>query len=454
MNSKILNTAVLFGFLFLISACTPTSSSFQTLPSPDAILDTPAQTADSDQPDTAPPVAPPGVPPTPPIEPAIKFWLEPTASTLIGVDQIINVFSAFKENETDPFPAYLSSTSIVWSSSAASVATVGADGVVTGLKEGITVISARYGSYSSSLAIQVSGTMIKRSVPVSGQGTRKYSIYIPSFTGDPNENHPALLSLHGGGGTAMGQAASSQLNALANEQKFYVIYPEGSGVVQTFDAGACCGSAQSQNINDVLFIKTVISDVSLHYKINSSKVFGSGFSNGAIMSHRLACELSDTISGIAAVSGGSGEFDFNLNRYYTCNPSRPIPVLHFHASNDRNYAFAGGNGGGVSGTAFYPIDSTIQDWIGRNNVQNTPVVNVLTPTTKCYTYSKPANVSKASAPVTLCKIEPIDIYDPVADIIFGGGHSWPGGVRGNSASSDAPVTDFKANSYLWNFLNP
>ncbi len=442
MNSQTTNTAILFGLLLIVSACTPSSSSFQTLGSPDAILDTPAQTTDSSLPDS-----------TPPVEPAIKFWLEPTSSTLIGVDQVINVFSVFKENETDPFPAYVSSTSIVWSSSATGIAKIGTDGMVTGLKEGTTTISATYGSYSNSLNLQVSGKMIKRSVFVSGQGTRKYSIYTPTFTGDPNEDHPALLSLHGGGGTAMGQAASSLLNALANEKKFYVIYPEGSGVVQTFNAGACCGSAQSQNIDDVLFIKTVVGDAGLHYKINSSKIFASGFSNGAIMSHRLACELSDTISGIAAVSGGSGEFDFNLNRYYTCNPSRPIPILLFHASNDRNYAFAGGNGGGVSGTAFYPIDSTIQDWIGRNNVQNKAIVNVLTPTTKCYTYSKQSNISKASAPVTLCKTEPIDIYDPVTDIIFGGGHSWPGGVRGNSTSSDAPVNDFKANSYLWSFLN-
>jgi hypothetical protein len=55
--------------------------------------------------------------------------------------------------------------------------------------------------------------------------------------------------------------------------------------------------------------------------------------------------------------------------------------------------------------------------------------------------------------VTLCKLDPPDVYDPVNQIVFGGGHSWPGGVRSPDAKSDVPVTDFNANAYIWSFLN-
>jgi poly(3-hydroxybutyrate) depolymerase len=42
----------------------------------------------------------------------------------------------------------------------------------------------------------------------------------------------------------------------------------------------------------------------------------------------------------------------------------------------------------------------------------------------------------------------------VNEIVFGGGHAWPGGTRSPSAKSDVPPTDFSADSYLWRFFNP
>ncbi|MBI5786428.1 MAG: hypothetical protein HZA64_13315, partial [Rhodocyclales bacterium] len=66
----------------------------------------------------------------------------------------------------------------------------------------------------------------------------------------------------------------------------------------------------------------------------------------------------------------------------------------------------------------------------------------------------PANASLPSARVTLCKVDPVDVYDPVNEIVFGGGHAWPGGTRSPSAKSDVPPTDFSADSYLWRFFNP
>jgi hypothetical protein len=38
--------------------------------------------------------------------------------------------------------------------------------------------------------------------------------------------------------------------------------------------------------------------------------------------------------------------------------------------------------------------------------------------------------------------------------VFGGGHSWPGGVRSPSANSDVPIADFDASTYIWSQLNP
>jgi polyhydroxybutyrate depolymerase len=325
--------------------------------------------------------------------------------------------------------------------------------VVLGLNEGTTLIAAQYQTYSSQLTVQVGGTLQQRNVSVPGQGVRQYSIYVPPF-GTSIGAHPLILSLHGGGGSAMMQAATSRLGKLAFEQKFYVAFLEGTGLIQTFNGGACCGTAQTQGIDDVLYVRSVLDDIQANYSVDAARIHATGFSNGGIMSHRLACELADRISGIAAVSGGSGQFDRTLHQYYPCNPARPIPVLHIHATNDRNYPFAGGVGGGISATDFYPIDATIADWRTRNNVTAQATIEAVTPTTTCYRYSVAANASRPSAPVTLCKVDPPDVYDAVNKIVFGGGHSWPGGVRSPAANSDVPIADFDANAYVWNFFKP
>jgi polyhydroxybutyrate depolymerase len=379
-----------------------------------------------------------------------RFWLEPTTTTTIGVGQTFDTFPAIKSS-ADAFPSYVGATLVTWSSSQPGVASIDGNGMVIGLSAGTTVVTAQYQTYSSQVTVQVSGAFLQRNVAVSGQGIRHYSIYVPPF-GDTSP-HPAILSLHGGGGSAMIQASTSLLNKFAQAEKIYVVYLEGTGAIQTFNAGSCCGSAQTQNVDDVLYVRTVLDDIETNYNVNPAKIFATGFSNGSMMSHRLACAVADRIAAIAAVSGGSGQFDKALNQYYACNSTRPIPVLHIHAANDRNYPFAGGIGDGISSTNFYPIDSTISDWIGRNNVTAQATVENVTSTTTCYHYSAVANTSKPSAPVILCKLNPVDVYDSVNSIVFGGGHSWPGGVRSPAAKSDVPVTDFNANAYMWNFFN-
>lgn len=378
------------------------------------------------------------------------FWLEPGTQTTIGRDQAFNIYTAFKNSPSDPFPTYLDPTLVTWSLSSPGIITIGTDGVVMGVADGTSVVTAQYQTYSSQLTVSVGGRMIKRTVSVSGQN-RDYELYIPTFT-DTNP-HPLVLSLHGGGGAAMEQAAKTRFNNLAQEKKFYVAYPEGSGAIQTFNGGSCCGYAQSHGVDDSLYIRAILDDLQSHYNVNASKIYSTGFSNGGIMSHRLACEVADRISGIAAVSGASGQYDRVLNKYYDCIPSRPIPILHIHAKNDRNYPYDGGTGAGASSTDYYSVSATVSDWLTRNNVTNQATTEVLSSFTKCYHYSTVANSSKASAPVVLCVENPPDVYDPIDQIVYGGGHSWPGGVRSYGIKSDIPPQDFDATSYIWNFLN-
>lgn len=380
------------------------------------------------------------------------FRLEPAPGTTVGVGQSLDVFFTFKDQSSDPYARDLDPALVTLTSSEPAVASVDSSGAVQGLSAGTAVLTASYQSYTGQLTIRVAGNYLSRSVAVPGQGLRRYRVYQPDVTASTGPL-PVLIAFHGGGGNARHQASVSLLNAFAQQQKILVAYPEGSGAIQTWNGGACCGSAAAQNVDDVAFVSAVIDDIASRDNVNTSRIYATGFSNGGILSHRLACQLADRIAGIAAVAGASGQFDLDGNLYYACNPARPIPVLHIHATNDRNYPYAGGTGSGISMTNFYPVDATVSDWIARNNVVNQPTIENVTSTTSCYRYDARQDANLPFAPVTLCKIDPPDIYDAVSGSVYGGGHSWPGGNHSRSAGSDTPVTDFSANAYLWEFFN-
>jgi polyhydroxybutyrate depolymerase len=60
--------------------------------------------------------------------------------------------------------------------------------------------------------------------------------------------------------------------------------------------------------------------------VDRSRVYSTGFSNGAFFSHVLGCVMADRIAAIAPVSGG--------HITVPCNPARPVPVLIYHGTLD------------------------------------------------------------------------------------------------------------------------
>jgi polyhydroxybutyrate depolymerase len=63
-------------------------------------------------------------------------------------------------------------------------------------------------------------------------------------------------------------------------------------------------------------------------------VYVTGLSNGAMMSYRLACELSDKIAAIGPVAGA-----FN---FQPCVPAHPVSVVIVHGTADQHVLFNGG----------------------------------------------------------------------------------------------------------------
>jgi polyhydroxybutyrate depolymerase len=260
--------------------------------------------------------------------------------------------------------------------------------------------------------------------------TREYLVHVPkSYSGAAT---PMLVALHGGGGDADFQADDSKYKLIGKSEQagFIAVFPNGysrlpSGALATWNAGACCGAAQRNNVDDVGFIRAVIHRVERQASIDPRRVFATGMSNGAMMSWRLACEAPE-IRAIAPVEG--------TDNTSTCSPSHPVPVIEFHAADDPNVPFNGGVGVGPSHTNFTSVPATQAKWVRLNGAQ--PQARRVLTVAGAHCDLHPAK--PGGAPVELC----------VTDT---GGHSWPGG--GTQQGRKQPSTAISANDLMWSFFS-
>jgi polyhydroxybutyrate depolymerase len=158
---------------------------------------------------------------------------------------------------------------------------------------------------------------------ISAGANREYLLYIPDgYDGKPI---PLVFSLHGSGGAPQNQVNTSRFDTLADRYGFVAAFPAGE-----FTNSVTSRSWNANNeagVDDVQFVRDMIEDVAGLVNIDRSRIYISGFSGGGRMSSRLACELSDVLAAAAPVAGLQYPDDCTLNR--------PIPIISFHALDDR-----------------------------------------------------------------------------------------------------------------------
>lgn len=174
---------------------------------------------------------------------------------------------------------------------------------------------------------------------------RTYVVHVPPRAAE-RAPLPVVLAFHGGGGSAPGFKKYAGLDAIADREGFVVVYPDGTGPfarrLLTWNAGACCGYAQSHDVDDVGFALAVLAAVAADMPLDNTRVFATGHSNGAMMAYRFAVEASERVAAIAAVAGMMVSSHFP--------PKRPVPVLHIHSVDDPRALYAGGLGPPFPGT--------------------------------------------------------------------------------------------------------
>ena len=159
---------------------------------------------------------------------------------------------------------------------------------------------------------------------------REYLTYIPSGYSHINEA-PIVLNFHGFGGTASGQLALSDWRELAEKHGIILIYPQG---LELQKGGSHWNpdpvSSDSKSLSDDLgFVRRLLKRISKNYSIDKSRVYATGYSNGAGMAYGLAHHMPDLITGIAPVSG-------LMNDKYLSTTSgvSPVGLISFNGEED------------------------------------------------------------------------------------------------------------------------
>jgi polyhydroxybutyrate depolymerase len=108
---------------------------------------------------------------------------------------------------------------------------------------------------------------------------------------------PLLVVLHGR--TMTPAATEEQTGFPSVVGRAIIAYPAGFGA--SWNAGACCGEAHTEGVDDVGFVTAMVHQVLTTESDASGVVFLVGYSNGGRLAYRLACEAPGVFTAVAMV---------------------------------------------------------------------------------------------------------------------------------------------------------
>jgi len=275
-----------------------------------------------------------------------------------------------------------------------------------------------------------------------GEHLRSYLLFRPvedeaaRDSSEASQPMPLVLAFHGSGVDGRQMANFCGLHELAARERFVVVYPNGTGHTShtlSWNAGNCCGMAMLRNMDDVSFVRQIVDDVSRQLPIDSSRIYAVGFSNGAMMTYRVAIELSEIFAAIAPVSGPMG--------FEEAHPSRPVPVLHFHGTVDEFAPYEGGVGKrSVSRCNFRSAEQSVAAWVAANGCDPMPTVVKL-----------PTVVEDGTEITRRHYTGGREGSEVIFYTIEGGGHTWPGRSTPFSILGKS-TKNIDANELIWTFF--
>jgi len=155
-----------------------------------------------------------------------------------------------------------------------------------------------------------------------GKSRRTYALTVPTGY-DASRSYPLVFALHGSGGNGPGTRDYFGFESFAGDKAVFV-YPSGENGSWELDTPA------SQN-KDVAFFDALVAELGAKLCIDTTRIFATGYSNGAYMANQLGCRRGDVLRAIAPHAGG-GPFEndgkYTSDGHLDCG-QKPVAAMVF-----------------------------------------------------------------------------------------------------------------------------
>jgi len=143
---------------------------------------------------------------------------------------------------------------------------------------------------------------------------------------------PLVVNWHGLGGNGPQQAAVTLYEELAEAEGFIAVHP--TGVPSVGDSRNSWQLAPSfGERDDLAFANELLDHLISDWCVDADRIYSTGISNGGFFTARLVCEMADRLAAASSVAG--------LYHVAGCAPSRPVPYLAYHGTDDEVVPFDG-----------------------------------------------------------------------------------------------------------------
>ena len=177
----------------------------------------------------------------------------------------------------------------------------------------------------------------------------------------------------------------------------------------------------------VAFLSALAKSLQEEHRLNPSKTFVAGFSNGGYMSYTLMCQAADVFNAAGIVAG---LIDVEVLR--NCAPDGPKPIIHIHGAEDGMVPIDG-DVDKNTGAAVPGAREIVEHFANLNDSVSKETIEVNANAT--LTVYRPAS---GNAEVHYYRIENHD-------------HVWPGGDPGAKTIKDESGLD--ASELIWAFFS-
>jgi len=242
---------------------------------------------------------------------------------------------------------------------------------------------------------------------------RYYYVHIPP-TYNGRTPTPLVLAFHGAAGHARAMPQLTGLNKCSDKHSFIVVYPEGLN--SRWNDGV--GGKTKPELEDIDFVRLLLTQINSQYKIDKSRIYSAGMSNGGFFSQYLSINMPNTFAALASISASLEE-----PTYRKLKPQQPISILFVHGDDDDVVPFNGGSIG-VAGALDEktPRKATsaaqaVGYWVKSNQCKDIPLIQNIPdakPNDGTHAVRKVYSGGKNGTEVIFIAIQ-------------NGGHTWPSG---------------------------